>query len=477
MAGASTLREEIPAADHPAGSRKASSHPAEATILLWPLNGHRHEARVREILAATGRYAIIADPAAAGPPDLIISILSQDQDPAVVLAELRAAAPGTPLLPILDKAHLPAALDPVPPGITDFLVAPARPAELLARVRRLLPMSLEEEIHRVRDGLSQAAALECLRGLDPAFEAVKRKALLVARADVPVLVTGETGTGKELTAQAIHYLSDRAGKPFLPVNCGGIPAELFENELFGHHRGAFTDARSPQAGLVAEAEGGTLLLDEIDALDPTTQVKLLRFLEDLSYRPLGTARPVRADVRIIAASNADLLQRVREGTFRTDLYYRLNVVRLHLPPLRDRGADLVLLAEHFLRKYGQDDARWGFAPDALAALQAHPWPGNVRELENAVRQVVILTPPHRIRAEDLPLPGRPSPLGAPAPTSWRAAKAAAVSQFERSYLEDLLRAHRGNITQAAQAARQDRRSFRRLIQKHGLNASVWARSA
>ena len=324
------------------------------------------------------------------------------------------------------------------------------------------------------DRPNESAGLELLRGEEPAFESVKAKILFAARSDVTVLVTGDTGTGKELTARAIHYLSDRSVKPFLPVNCGAIPADLFENELFGHHRGAFTDARSPQRGLVAEAEGGTLFLDEIDALPPANQVKILRFLEDRTFRPLGSPRGIQADVRLVVASNVDLQLKVQEGTFRGDLFYRLNVVRLHLPPLRERPGDIALLAEYFLCRYGKSDERWRFSPEALEVLQAYGWPGNVRELENVVRHVVIMNAPKVVQPGDLPL-ALPAVTEDPGDGSFRAAKARAVTQFERSYLQNLLQTHKGNITQASRAARQDRRTFRRLIQKYGLDPSAWAR--
>lgn len=326
----------------------------------------------------------------------------------------------------------------------------------------------------VADRLNESVGLELLRGEDPAFESVKAKILFAARSDVTVLVTGDTGTGKELTARAIHYLSDRSVKPFLPVNCGAIPADLFENELFGHHRGAFTDARSPQRGLVDEAEGGTLFLDEIDTLPPANQVKILRFLEDRTFRPLGSPRGIQADVRLVVASNANLRLKVQEGTFRGDLFYRLNVVALHLPPLRERVGDIGLLAEHFLRRYGKNDDRWRFSPEAFEILRGYGWPGNVRELENVVRHVVIMNPPKVILAGDLPLE-IPEAREPAADGSFRAEKARAVTQFERSYLENLLQTYKGNITQASRAARQDRRTFRRLIQKYGLDPAAWAR--
>ena len=466
----SHLRGDAALAHGVAGRGKTRGVHRGSVIVVLAGMGHHAAASVREILAGTGAYAVGSDWSVDSPPDLIIPIVDRSEDLVTFLADLRAKMPDTPLLPVLDQDRLPADLERLLPHVADFLVAPVEAAELLARVRRLLPVDRCQETEGVTDRLAEVLGLDRLRGADPAFESIKRQILLAARADVPVLLTGETGTGKELTAQAIHYLSDRAAKPFLPVNCGAIPAELFENELFGHQRGAFTDARAPQRGLIAEAEGGTLFLDEIDALTPPTQVKILRFLEDLSYKPLGSPRGVHANVRLVAATNTDLRQKVREGSFRDDLFYRLHVVALHLPPLRERPGDIALLAEHFLRRYVKGDAGWRFAPDALEALRGYSWPGNVRELENVVRHVVVMNPPKPVSAEDLPLPIRPLPA-APGDGSFRGAKARAIAQFERSYLERLLEIHQGNITQAARAARQDRRTFRRLLQKYRLRAS------
>jgi DNA-binding NtrC family response regulator len=428
-------------------------------------------ARVRDILLAAGGYTVSVELEVGPSGDVIIPIVAVGQDPLTVLTQLRASVPEAYLLPVLDEKHLSKALGRSLPKLTDFLVAPIRGPELLARIRRLLPLDVKAETERVRERLQESIALERLRGVDPAFQAVKQLILRVAKVDATVLLTGETGTGKELASHAIHYLSDRANKPFVPVNCGAIPAELFENELFGHHRGAFTDARSDQRGLVAEAEGGTLFLDEINALTLTAQVKLLRFLEDRSYRPLGFPRSIKADVRVLAATNTDLKQKVHEGTFREDLFYRLHVVTLGLPPLRDRIGDIPPLAEYFLERHATIHGRRRFTPEALEAICAYEWPGNVRELENLVLHLVVMKPPGLIRAADLPWPSRPAEVHSV--DSFRASKARAMVGFERSYLAGVLQTHRGNITRAARAAGQDRRTFRRLVQKHRLDPSIW----
>lgn len=472
MAGALGPQKRVPAADR--GGRGAPCVPVPPPrILVLADRAHDWGAKIREILLAAGGYAVSLERAVGPPADLVIPLLGPGQDALTVLTELRATVPDAELLPVLDEKHFLGALDRLLPGVTDFLVSPIRGPELLARVRRLVPLNVKEEAERVRHHLQESLALERLRGVDPGFEAVKQQIGRVAKADVTVLLTGKTGTGKELTAQAIHYLSGRATKPFVPVDCGAIPADLFENELFGHHRGAFTDARSHQQGLVAEAEGGTLFLDEIDALAPAAQVKLLRFLEDRTYRPLGSPRRIKANVRLVVATNIDLSDKVRERTFREDLFYRLHVVTLRLPPLRERVGDIALLAEYFLERHTTTHGRWRFSPEALEAMREYEWPGNVRELENVVQHLVVMKPPGLIRAAELPWPVRPVEVDL-GDASFRAAKARAIAQFEQSYLAGLLQTHRGNITRAAQEARQDRRTFRRLIQKHRLDPSMWA---
>src|SRR3990172_8449010 len=279
-----------------AGTLISREHPPlSPRILVLDLQHPELAAQVREILLEAGVYFVSLEPAADPSADLIIPILPPGLDPPTILTELHTKVPGVHLLPVLNENHI-SAINRLPPGVTDFLVSPIRGPELLARVRRLLPLDIKAETERAKVRLQESIGLDRLIGVDPALRAVKEQIRQAAKADVTVLVTGETGTGKELTAQSIHYLSGRAAKALVPVNCGAIPPDLFENELFGHHRGAFTDARSYQPGLIAEAEGGTLFLDDINALPLTAQAKLLRFLEDRTYRPLGSPRSVKANV-------------------------------------------------------------------------------------------------------------------------------------------------------------------------------------
>ncbi|HEY2990866.1 MAG TPA: sigma 54-interacting transcriptional regulator [Candidatus Binatia bacterium] len=313
------------------------------------------------------------------------------------------------------------------------------------------------------------AHLEALVGESECFRTAVQKIAVFANSDATVLISGETGTGKELFARAIHYQGPRKDKPFIPVNCGALPDHLLENELFGHERGAFTDASSAEKGLIAEAEGGTLLLDEIDTLSPAAQVKLLRFLQSGEYRPLGCARSMLAQVRVIAATNADLRQRMELKVLRQDLYYRLNTLALYIPPLRERVGDVPRLTAYFLTRYATQYGRNvpQLPGEVLGKLMTHSWPGNVRELECAVQRAVTLNTSQTLRHEDFDLPvSAAAALSEPAPL--REAKTRAVAEFERSYLTNILVTCHGNITQAAKAAGKERRTFQRLVRKYGL---------
>ena len=307
-----------------------------------------------------------------------------------------------------------------------------------------------------------------------------------ARCEIPILIHGETGTGKELFARAAHYLSARRDGPLVPVNCGALPDSLLESELFGHRRGAFTDAKSHQPGLVALANGGTLFLDEIDALSPRAQVALLRFLQDQQYRPVGADRLHTADVRVIAATNADLSGLVASGAFRQDLKFRIDVAELRVPPLRERDDDVVVLAEHFLdrlaRQYRTAPPRLGAA--AREMLFRYSWPGNVRELENVIHRAIILNEDGvitKLPIEQSPQPGRAAgaglrlwleqPFECGAGGSLKAAKARYLESFERSYLDKLLRQTGGNVSEAARVAGTERRHLGRMIKRAGLVAA------
>jgi len=291
---------------------------------------------------------------------------------------------------------------------------------------------------------------------------------LIADTDATCILLGETGTGKELFARAIHYLSARKHGPFVPVNCGAIPDHLFENELFGHKRGAYTDAQSSEVGLLAYGENGTLFLDEVDALSPSAQVKILRVLQEREYRPVGSAHTVPANIRVVAATNSNLLKRVEAHQFREDLYFRLNVLSLTIPPLRERLDDVPMLATHYVREYALAHKRpvTGFDDSVVATLQSYRWPGNVREFQAVVQRAVLTAKASLLTSSDLDLPA--AAPAASAHLTLKAAKSVAVTQCERSYLSAVLRRCEGNITQAAKMAGKERRSFQRLLRKYSI---------
>lgn len=294
----------------------------------------------------------------------------------------------------------------------------------------------------------------------------------IATVDATAMIAGETGTGKELAARAIHYQSRRKDKPFIPVNCGALPEALIESELFGHERGAFTDAKAASIGLVCEADGGTLFLDEVDALSLRAQSSLLRFLQDKSYRRLGSGYERHADVRIIVASNADLDHLVQIRQFRLDLLYRLNVLLLRMPPLREREGDAIELAQTFLERLSHQYRMppKTLHPDAETFIASHHWPGNIRELENVIHREFLLTEGDQIH------------LGIPSMNEknsddcllFKEAKAHAIAEFERRYLGKVLQQASGNLSLAARLAGQERSAFGKLARKHNIKADATA---
>lgn len=339
-------------------------------------------------------------------------------------------------------------------------------------------------MERLVGTLREKQALAKLVGTAPAFTEAIKDLPAIAKSDANVLITGDTGTGKELVARAAHYLSDRAAYPFVALNCGSFPEGLMEVELFGHERGAFTDAQMRRKGLLAQAEGGTLFLDEVDTLPIKAQVDLLRFLQDRCYRVVGSSEERRANMRILSASNAPLLQNATSGNFRLDLYYRLCVFTVHLPPLRERTEDIPLLAKHFLTKHTPQNRQVPtLSAEALADLLLREWPGNVRELENAIVRGIHLSQEDTIETRDLSL--SPRGTGAPASSSpggtklqdFRAMKREAIESFEKSYLTRLMAEHQGNISLAARRSGKERRDLGRLLKKYHLNAKAFQLSS
>ena len=366
-----------------------------------------------------------------------------------------------PNLKPLDTLHL------VKTWARDFITCPYQPLDVILRIERILKKSSCDKVEEVKKSLLRKQGLKKLVGNSQSFRELVNKIPLTAESDVEVIIQGETGTGKELVARALHYLSPRRNQPFISVNCAALPLSLFENELFGHTKEAFTDARTSRPGLIHDAEGGSIFLDEIDTLEPASQAKMLRFLQEKEYRPLGSSKIIKANVRIITASNADLKNSLETGRFRSDLFYRLNIVSLILPPLRERREDIPVLARHFLKKY---ESRFGartFSPAALEALSDYSWPGNIRELENMVQYLMIFASDKIIGAKSLPFSAEHCETTR-SHLPFQEAKKRANESFEKKYITNLLSINDFNITHAARAAGKDRRAFGRLVKKYNL---------
>lgn len=327
-----------------------------------------------------------------------------------------------------------------------------------------------------------------LIGSSPQFRKVVEQVSRMAGLDATVLVAGETGTGKEVAARAIHYLGARCDKPFVPVNCGALAESLVESELFGHERGAFTDAKTASAGLIGQAAGGTIFLDEIDALTPKAQASLLRFLQDRTYRRVGGGGLLKVDVRVLVASNADLDALARERRFRQDLLYRLNVLTLRLPPLRERAGDALELAREVLARLihqYRTGARRLHA-EGMDFIRRYPWPGNVRELENVIHREFLMSDEEELRLRDaraMLMPETQVESAEPPATAerdfrpYRQAKADALAEFERDYVRRALSRAGGNISQAARISQQERSAFGKLVRKYRLDAEQGRDSA
>ena len=377
--------------------------------------------------------------------------------------------PTTPLLVVVDEADPDEMIEWIRELAADFITKPLKKIDVLPRIWRLLDHASESQTELMQ--IKEELGMRQLVGESEAFLSEIEKLPLLAKCDASVLITGDTGTGKELCARAIHYLSPRASQSFLPVNCGAIPSELIENELFGHVSGAFTGAKTTRRGLIDEANGGTLFLDEVDCLPLMAQVKFLRFLQEKEYRPLGATKTHKADVRVIAATNINCEDAVREGKLRQDLYYRLNVIQLKLPSLQERREDIPLLAHHFLNKYALEFNKQvtGFSPDAIRKLILYDWPGNVRELEHVIMRAIVLSTKPIICAAGIEISGLET---LPLPESFQEAKNRMVDQFEKTYIKGLLLSNHCNISRSAKAAQKNRRAFWELIRKHHISVQT-----
>ena len=385
------------------------------------------------------------------------------------LSELLAADPLAKVVIASGQAEKGNALRAIGQGAYDFLCKPVQMDELKIILKRVFHVAQLEREYRDLQQRSGGDAFEGMLGSSPSMQEIFASIRKVATTDASVLILGESGTGKEMVAQAIHRCSARKTGPFVPINCGAIPENLLESELFGHEKGSFTGAHMQRKGRIESAEGGTLFLDEIGELPPLLQVKILRFLQDQTVERVGGRTRLQIDTRVLAATNTDLKQALAEGKFREDLYYRLAVISLRLAPLRERLTDIPLLAQAFLQKFGAQNKRENlrFKPQALHAMEQHGWPGNVRELENRVKRAVIMAEGRRVAAADLELADA---LAAGLPVTLRDAR----ETVERQVVQQALTRHGGKIAPAAADLGISRPTFYELMEKLGLKRDATA---
>jgi len=406
---------------------------------------------------------------------VVTDLLMPGLDGESLLAQVRDLAPALPVRVAASHGSIDNAVNLVRRGAADYLTKPFKPVEFVQRIERVLEnQKLQLENVRLKEELHRQHVVSEVIGNSKAIADVLKVVSTAAVSEALVMVYGESGTGKELVARAIHALSSRAQNKFVTVNCGALPDTLLENELFGHVKGAYSDAHQDQHGLVEEAIGGTLFLDEIGDISPAVQVKLLRFLQQKEFKRLGHSKVSTADVRLIAATNKDLREEVRRGRFRDDLYYRLNIIPILIPPLRQRTEDIPPLVNHFLKKFCSLYNRTIplLTEKGMQKLMAYEWPGNIRELENKIQQIVVLTGKREIGPEDISLE-HDEEVTRESIKPFNEAKSEMIARFERNYLTTLLSTHRGNVSRAARQAGKHRRAFFELMRKHKIEASTF----
>lgn len=407
--------------------------------------------------------------------DLVLSDLNMPGNFKLeLLKEGRSQWPDLPLIVITGAPSLPTAIESVRLGITDYLLKPVKLDDLLSSIRRALAHHNQKKPTASQPKPDRSAFPEIV-GESPAMQELFEIITRVADTDTNVLITGDSGTGKEAVARAIHRLSRRAEGPFQIIDCTAIPETLFESILFGHVRGAFTGAVKDQVGLLSQADKGTAFFDEIGELPATLQSKLLRVIQEQTFIPVGKTTTVTVDTRFVCATNRDLELEVNAGRFRRDLYYRLAVLHIELPPLSQRGDDVVLLAEHFLRSLqGSDQRVQAISDEALDMLRQHNWPGNIRELRNAMERAIALARGDVIQAHDLPPQVRKSsPQQQTSTIPDGTTHATLVGDAERQYIATLLERNRGNVAQSAREAGLSRQGLHKLLKKHGLDANEY----
>jgi two-component system response regulator HydG len=418
-----------------------------------------------------------------GGVDCSVLMLSDEDASGVeqLIDRLRVFDDNLPVVVVARSTSLEYAIGAMKAGAYDYLTLPIDGEKLRHSVRNATQLySLTKRVYLLESQMGWRGGLDNIIGHSAPMQEIFQMITMVAKSNATVLITGESGTGKELVARAVHNHSVRRNKTFLDINCGAIPRELLENELFGHERGAYTGADRRYTGSCERADGGTLFLDEISEMDPLLQVKLLRFLQERSFTRVGGNESIKVDVRIITATNRDIAREVEEGRFREDLLYRLNVVPIHIPPLRERKEDIPLLAKHFLDKYSSKNEKifLDFAPQSIDALMAYDWPGNVRELENIVERVVVLNNDSRVKVAHLPkhiqLQGKSSSQGqAPGPIEPSMApldggRIIPLELVEKYAIESALRRCLGNVGEAARKLKIGQATLYRKIKHYGL---------
>ncbi|WP_316348937.1 sigma-54 dependent transcriptional regulator [Desulfuromonas acetoxidans] len=403
--------------------------------------------------------------------DLVISdIKMPGMDGLEVLQKIRSKDQRVPVIMITAYATVETSIQALRKGAYDMLTKPFEPEELLYRVKNALNHTLlAEENQELKKELSDKFSFDNIIGASSGLKSVLETVKKVAVRDTSVLITGESGTGKELIAQAIHHNSPRRNQRFMAINCGALPESVLESELFGYKKGAFTGAGSDRKGILETADGGTLFLDEIGNLPMNVQKTLLRFLQEQEFMRIGDTKPIKVDVRVISATNADLQEEMDEGRYREDLFYRLNVVNIHLPPLRERTADLPLLAAHFIRQQNKKfgTSVQGLTPEAMQLLCAYDWPGNIRQMENVVEACMTLESADLISLSVLSqfITVDATNQTTPAPTSSED-YAQALGEFETNYLINLLNATGGNVEEAARQAGMNMATIYRKLKKY-----------